>query len=185
MEVQLQTSRSARFTAPGRSPVPTAGEAVLAQSRYGRVCCECSPNVSHFVPFSSSQHAPQVDLKQKADVRVWPPQTQVKLWALIMGQPYFLWRNAMHYFPLVHVHTCHVTVSSASSHWVTISFKPRTAVPATYSHLQQQSCCRQEPTYVQQLRSSVWCFKMSLCSPWTQYTCTETCCRSPFNVCTD
>ena len=145
MEVQLPTSRSARFTPLGRNPVPIASEDVLAQSQSGRVCCECSPNIWGFVPFSCSKHAPQVDLMQRADV--WPPQTQVKLWKLIKKHPYFMWRNMMHCFPLVHLCTCHVTISSACNHCVTISFKPRTAVPATYTQFQQQICYRQEPIY--------------------------------------
>jgi hypothetical protein len=145
MEVQLPTLRYARFTPLGRGPVPIAGEAVLAQSQSGCVCCECSPNISHFVPFSSSKHEPQVDLMQRADA--WPSQAPVKLWKLMKQHPYFMWRNTMHCFPLVHLYRCHVTRSSACNHCVTISFKPRTAVPATYSQLQQQSCCRQEPMH--------------------------------------
>ena len=145
----MPTSRFARFTALGRSPVPIAGEAVLVQSQSGRVCCEFSLNILHVVSFSSSQHALQVDLRQRADVRVWPaPQTQVTLRAIIKGHPNFLWRNTMQGFPPLHLYTCHVTINSASNHWVTINCKPRAAVAVTYSHLQQQSCCRQEPIYI-------------------------------------
>jgi hypothetical protein len=85
MEVQLLTSRFARFTPVGRSPVPIADEVVLAQRQCGRVCYECSPNISHFVPLDSSKHVQQVDLTQRADVHVRPPQTEVQLWKLMKG----------------------------------------------------------------------------------------------------